>query len=112
VPFSDGVVAESLLDARPETTLLAVDAEGPVAAMIARDRGTGGYVWAIGVLRRGRRQGLAPALLTRAFAGFAAAGRPHVTLDVDAESLTGATRIYERAGMTVSVVRDEYVRPL
>ena len=112
-PFTDVLVAESLhQEARPETTMLAEDAEGPVAAIISRDRGEGGYVWAVGVVRRRRRQGLAAALLTRAFAGFAAAGRPLVTLDVDAESLTGATRVYERLGMTTRVVSDEYARPL
>jgi len=112
-PFTDAVVTESLREeARPDTTLLAEDAEGPVAAMISRDRGEGGYVWAVGVLRRGRRQGLAAALLTRAFAGFVAAGRPLVTLDVDASSLTGATRVYERIGMSTRVVQDEYARPL
>jgi len=112
-PFTDEIVVESLREgARLETTLLAEDAEGPLAALISRDRGEGGYVWAIGVLRRGRRQGIAPALLTRAFAGFAAVGRTLVTLDVDASSLTGATRVYERVGMSARVVQDEYVRPL
>jgi mycothiol synthase len=112
-PFTDDVVSESLReDARPGATLVAEDADGPVAAIISRDRGEGGYVWAVGVLRRGRRTGLASALLTRAFADFAAGGRTLVTLDVDAESLTGATRVYERLGMRTRVVLDEYVRAL
>jgi ribosomal protein S18 acetylase RimI-like enzyme len=112
-PFTDAIVTESLREeARLDTTMIAEDAEGPVAAMISRDRGEGGYVWGVGVLRRGRRQGLAAALLTRAFAGFLAAGRPLVTLDVDASSLTGATRVYERIGMRTRVVQDEYARPL
>ena len=112
-PFTDDVVSESLREeARPGATLLAEDADGPVAAIIGRDRGEGGYVWAVGVLRRGRRSGLASALLTRAFADFAAGGRTLVTLDVDAESLTGATRVYERLGMRTRVVLDEYVRSL
>jgi ribosomal protein S18 acetylase RimI-like enzyme len=112
-PFTDEVVSESLREeARAGATLLAEDSEGPVGAIISRDRGEGGYVWAVGVLRRGRRHGLAAALLTRAFADFAAGGRTLVTLDVDAESLTGATRVYERLGMSTRVVLDEYVRSL
>lgn len=112
-PFTDEMVTASLQqDARPDATFVAEDAGGPVGALISRDRGDGGYVWAVGVVRRGRRRGIAAALLTRAFAAFAAAGRPVVTLDVDAESLTGATRVYERLGMTQRVVMDEYTRPL
>lgn len=112
-PFTDTIVDEQLReDARPDATFVAEDDEGVVGALISRDRGENGYVWAIGVARRARRQGLAAAMLTRALASFAAAGRHLVTLDVDASSLTGATRVYERVGMSTRVVRDEFVRPL
>jgi mycothiol synthase len=46
-----------------------------------------------------RRQGLGLALLRRAFAEFYSRGRRKVALAVDSQSLTGATRLYERAGM-------------
>jgi hypothetical protein len=39
------------------------------------------------------------ALLLMSFAGLRDAGFETVELGVDAESLTGATRLYERAGM-------------
>jgi mycothiol synthase len=60
-----------------------------------------GYVGALGVLRAWRRQGLGEALLLHSFAAFRARGWRRGTLGVDASSKTGATRLYERAGMTV-----------
>ena len=61
----------------------------------------GGYVGAIGVRPAWRRRGLGLALLRYAFGEFHARGEPHVKLGVDAENPTGATRLYERAGMRV-----------
>jgi hypothetical protein len=42
------------------------------------------------------------ALLRHTFAAFARRGVRTVELGVDAESITGATRLYERAGMHVA----------
>jgi hypothetical protein len=39
------------------------------------------------------------ALLHHSFGEFYRRGRPTIALGVDAQSLTGATRLYERAGM-------------
>lgn len=58
-----------------------------------------GWVNTLGVLRPWRRQGLALALLQHAFGEFYRRGTRKVGLGVDAQSLTGATRLYERAGM-------------
>jgi mycothiol synthase len=58
-----------------------------------------GWVNTLGVLRDWRRQGLALALLYHSFNEFYKRGKPRVGLSVDAGSLTGATRLYERAGM-------------
>jgi ribosomal protein S18 acetylase RimI-like enzyme len=58
-----------------------------------------GYVDTLGVRRPWRRQGLAEALLYHSFAELRRRGRTSVSLGVDASSLTGATRLYERAGM-------------
>jgi mycothiol synthase len=58
-----------------------------------------GYVGSLGVLREWRGKGLARALLTRAFAEYRRRGKQAVNLDVDADSLTGATRLYESVGM-------------
>lgn len=60
-----------------------------------------GWVSTLGVRRPWRRRGLGEALLYHAFGELRARGRTRVGLGVDAQSLTGATRLYERAGMHV-----------
>jgi len=60
-----------------------------------------GYVHLLGVRRPWRRQGLGEALLLHSFRAFRERGFTRGTLGVDASSPTGATRLYERAGMTV-----------
>jgi len=65
------------------------------------DREGGGYVGALGVRRRWRGRGLGRALLLQTFGEFHRRGVNRVTLGVDAESPTGATRLYESVGMTV-----------
>jgi len=60
-----------------------------------------GYVNALGVRRDWRRKGLALALLRHAFGELKRRRRRRAMLHVDAESLTGATRVYEKAGMSV-----------
>lgn len=62
---------------------------------------TAGYVATLGVRRPWRRQGLGEALLLHSFAAFAERGWTRGTLGVDASSPTGATRLYERAGMRI-----------
>jgi mycothiol synthase len=61
-----------------------------------------GFVQSLGVRRRFRRSGLGMALLRHAFATFYSRGQIRVGLEVDAQSLTGAVRLYERAGMHVA----------
>ena len=58
-----------------------------------------GWIDVLGVRRAYRRRGIAEALLKTAFAEFHRRGERKVGLGVDAESPTGATRVYERAGM-------------
>jgi mycothiol synthase len=58
-----------------------------------------GWVDTLGVRRPWRRQGLAEALLYHSFAELRQRGRTRVGLGVDASSLTGATRLYEKVGM-------------
>ena len=60
-----------------------------------------GHVAILGVRRPWRRQGLGEALLLRSFAEFRRLGYTRGTLGVDASSVTGATRLYERVGMRV-----------
>lgn len=63
------------------------------------DQYGGGWVSALFTRRPWRRRGLGAALLADAFARFHARGEQSVGLGVDAESDTGAFRLYERAGM-------------
>lgn len=58
-----------------------------------------GYVSAVGVLPRWRRRGLGKALLLHSFNEFWKRGKRSVRLMVDAENITGATRLYENVGM-------------
>ena len=67
---------------------------------MAAQRPTYGYIELLGVVREERRHGIGEALLRSGFQAFAARGREGALLIVDSESTTGATRLYERAGMT------------
>jgi GNAT superfamily N-acetyltransferase len=58
-----------------------------------------GWVGSLGVLRPWRRQGLGLALLHHSFLEFYRRGRLRVGLGVEAQNLTGANRLYLRAGM-------------
>ena len=58
-----------------------------------------GLVDELGVRRPWRGRGIASALLQHAFRTFYQRGKPIVELGVDSQSPTGATRLYDRAGM-------------
>ena len=60
-----------------------------------------GLVGALGVRKAWRQRGLGLAILLHSFRVFWDNDIPIVTLGVDADSLTGATRLYEKAGMHV-----------
>jgi mycothiol synthase len=60
-----------------------------------------GWVATLGVRRPWRKRGLGLALLQYSFQEFYRRGRPRAGLSVDATSLTGATRLYQGAGMYV-----------
>jgi mycothiol synthase len=60
-----------------------------------------GWVHSLSVRRPWRRVGLGQALLLNSFRQFHERGERRVGLGVDAESPTGATRLYERVGMEV-----------
>ncbi len=69
---------------------------------------TTGYVQALGVRPAWRRRGLGRAFLLHSFGEFHRRGRAKVALHVDGQSLTGATRLYESAGMHVDELSHEY----
>jgi mycothiol synthase len=71
-----------------------------------------GVVRVLGVRRPWRRKGLGRALLLHAFAEFRRCGMRAAVLGVDAESLTGAQRLYASAGMYVARQSDVFEKRL
>lgn len=65
-----------------------------------------GWVDVLGVRRPWRCRGLGLALLRQVFGEFYRRGKPRVGLGVDSNNLSGATRLYKKAGMHV---QREYV---
>ncbi len=67
-----------------------------------------GWVNQLGVRKPWRKRGLGMALLLWAFNALYERGNDSVGLGVDADSLTNATRLYEKAGMHISRQYDTY----
>ena len=63
--------------------------------------GDWGWVSELGVAPAWRRRGLGLALLRESFRRFRETGETVAALGVDSQNPTGATRLYERAGMRV-----------
>jgi mycothiol synthase len=78
----------------------------------AWDDPTVGTVDALGVLRPYRKRGLGTALLHHLFGAYWQRNKPNVTLEVDASSLTGAVRLYEKAGMHIDRQWNSYEKEL
>jgi len=73
-----------------------------------------GWISDLGVLREWRGQGIAEALLSRAFNAFYQKGSKKVVLEVDTDSQTGALGLYEKVGMKPigkNFVYEKNVRP-
>ena len=85
----------------PALWLLATAAGRPGGALTGHVADDRGWVDYLGVLPPCRGRGVGAALLRRSFATFTGRGVRHVILNVDAENTTGATALYERAGMRV-----------
>lgn len=101
-------------DFDPATWWVAWDGDevaGMVLASVA-DGLEGAWIGTVGVRRAWRGRGLAQVLLRTAFGGLAARGFASVALGVDSENPTGATRLYERAGMHVAKCWVRYERPV
>lgn len=71
-----------------------------------------GFCRVLAVRRPWRRRGLGLALLRHSFVEMARRGMQRASLGVDAENLTGAVALYERAGMHVERRADCYSRVL
>jgi ribosomal protein S18 acetylase RimI-like enzyme len=97
----------------PALWFLAQDGDQIVGAALCRVRDDGsGWVNQLAVRRPWRKRGLGLALLHHLFATFAQRGVRKVGLGVDGQSLTGAQRLYERAGMYVAARFARYEKEL
>ncbi len=116
VPFEEWVATRiETAGFDPSLKFLAVeDTTGEVAGVaLCRNRADNlAWVDTLGVRRAWRKHGLGMALLRHAFADFYQRGARKVGLGVDAENPTGATRLYERAGMEVSQRFDSFEKEL
>jgi len=89
-------------DARPDLWWIAWQGGEPVGLCMQDDsrlERNAGHIRILGVIPRARGRGIAHWLLQSAFAQAARDGRDAMTLSVDSENTTGATALYERAGM-------------
>ena len=88
-----------------DPTLWFIVREGEeIAAFLRADpeRGGAGWVGVVGVRKPWRKRGLGLSWLHHTFGEFYRRGQPRIALGVDAQNPTGATRLYERAGMCVA----------
>ena len=74
--------------------------------------GDWGWISVLGVAPAWRRKGLGLALLQESFRRIRATGETVAALGVDSENPTGATRLYERAGMRVLWQADVWEKEL
>lgn len=82
----------------------------PAGALVGTESGSGSYVAYIGVIELARGRGVAKGLLRTIIADAAVRGRDHVGLEVDADSPTGADRLYRGLGWETSYVTESWHR--
>ncbi len=80
---------------------IAYECEQIVGGALCSGSSAPGWVDTLGTLRSQRRKGLGMALLHHSFGDFYRRGIHEVVLGVDSQNLTGATRLYQRAGMHI-----------
>jgi GNAT superfamily N-acetyltransferase len=96
----------------PAHWFLAFDGDQVAGTLFSDNIDGKGWVEIVGVRRPWRGRGLALAMLHHAFGAFFERGVTHIGLSVDAQSPTGAPRIYERAGMHLDQSFRVYEREL
>ena len=96
----------------PSLWFLAFDGDEIAGASLCNLQEDAGWVDTLGVRRSWRREGLGIALLRHSFGEFYRRGQQKVALTVDSQNLTGATRLYERAGMHVARTYISYEKEL
>ncbi|WP_087484623.1 GNAT family N-acetyltransferase [Brachybacterium massiliense] len=100
--------------ARRELSSIALDADGTVLAYVITSEDKPGmlHIALVGTRPEARGRGLARAVIARTLAAAAEAGYSHAELEVDAESLTGATRLYDALGFVRDAVHGTYEKPV
>ncbi|MFC2106512.1 GNAT family N-acetyltransferase [Candidatus Bipolaricaulota bacterium] len=103
---------ESDPDYSPDLSFLAMDGDDIAGICFCSPQSgtdtSAGYINSLAVLRPWRKQGLGLALLLHALHVLRNKGKARATLHVDAQSLTGATHLYEKAGLQVDQLSHEY----
>jgi mycothiol synthase len=99
---------------RPDLCFVAWDGDEVAGVLLGDWKRVGdwGWVGSLGVRDRWRGRGIGYALLQRSFARFWELGERRVALGVDAQNPTGATRLYERVGMSRLWAAVVFVREL
>lgn len=112
LPFEEWVERRTGSTYDPTLWFLAMEGDEPAGAVLCNLTDDVGFVDTLAVRRNYRRRGLGLALLQHAFGEFARRGARRARLSVDAASPTGATRLYERAGMHVAQEHAAYSKEL
>ena len=105
---------------RPALSFLAYEGTEPLGVLISHEHDayrtkTGLrdlYIATVGTRAAGRKRGIATALLATALSAARADGYDQASLGVDADSLTGAVRLYEQVGFTVRKTWTSYRKQL
>jgi len=98
----------------PSLWVIAWDGDDVAGISLNRYRMGIGWIRTLGVRRPWRKKGLGSALLQHSFGDFYRRGTKTIGLGVDASNPTGATRLYQRAGMYVAsefVIYEKELRP-
>ncbi len=96
----------------PSLWFLAFDGDQIAGISLCTYKLDDGWIDTLAVRRPWRRKGLGMALLLHSFGEFYRRGKNKVGLGVDSQNLTGATRLYQRAGMHVARVYIAYEKEL
>ncbi len=100
----------------PSLWFVAVEGEQIIGISLCQLKTAGvpeiGLIDTLAVLRPWRRKGIGLALLLHSLDAFYQRGTYRVELGVDAQNLTGATRLYEKAGMRVKSRQIYYEKEL
>jgi GNAT superfamily N-acetyltransferase len=96
----------------PTLWFLAYEGDHIAGVSLCTYRDELGWVDTLAVLRPWRRAGLGKALMQHSFGEFYRRGTRTVGLGVDAQNLSGATRLYEKVGMHVVRVYINYEKEL